>query len=513
MSARCFLLIIIALLSSAAICSSQTFDLEHVIGDGPASARQISARVSTAPDGSVYVVWADFRDGGAGQVYLARSEDRGATFLPSRRLTNARQLQSGIQLGPQLAIDRSNNLHLIWQELGSHDKITVRYARSTDRGLSFGAALDVTADSGLYYQDFPSLAVDSSGNPYVAWIDSREQETGSSLNTQLFVARSHDGGVSFEKPVRATYMPRGEGGTCECCNTSIAVSRSGNVFVSFRSNIRNDRDIYVARSLDGGATFRLIKAASERWHLNACPMTGSSIAVDRDETAHVVWRDSRLSSEGKDYIYYTSLRLADTVCAPDRRISSTPTKSNYPSLGITPDGGLLCAFQDNRNDAADIYVTSSTDGGATFSTDTKLTNESGSSRQELPSVAIADDGTRYVVWQDTRNGVERIMLTRAEPGTSSAVVLEGSLPTAVSLWPSPVRAGEPVTLELTSAVAGSARIVIFDMTGRIAAAPYRMIVEAGEQILGIDISTLPPGAYICTLEYTGGRIARSFVVR
>jgi hypothetical protein len=499
-----------------AICSmalAQSFDRDRLVGDGSSSAKQIAPVVRVAPDGSAYVIWTDFRDGTEGQVYLARSTDRGETFSAGRKVTAASRLQAGMQRGAQIVIDRNGVLHMSWQEVNGNGNISARYARSNDGGLSFGAPLAVAADSGLYNQDFPSIAVDSSGNPYLAWIDTREKETGSSTNAQLYVVRSTDGGTTFEKPVRATYLPRGEGGTCECCNTSIAVSRTGNVFVSFRSNINNNRDIYIARSLDGGSTFRCIKAAGESWRLNACPMTGSSIAVDRDEKAHVVWRDSRPSSNGVDFIYYTSLRLADTACAPDRRISTTTARSNYPSLAITPEGFLLCAFQDTRNDAADVYYTLSTDGGATFSPDTKLTHETGTSRQELPSVAIAPDGTRYAVWQDSRLGVEHIMLTRGEAGASAVGLVAGPTFAIGSLHPNPVASGRSARLDLSIPADARLRIEIHDMSGSLVAVPYSGSVTAGTNGLSIDTSGLIPGIYQFTVTCNGRRVARPFVVR
>jgi hypothetical protein len=351
----------ILLVASGATVSAQTFDRDRIVGDGTSAGKQIAPEAEVAPDGMLYVIWSDFREGGErGGIYLARSTDRGESFGVGRNVIPGARPEAGMQRGPQLEVDRFGVLHMSWQEFNANQNISARYARSTDGGLTFSTPLAVAADSGLYNQDFPSIAVDSSGNPFMAWIDSREQESGSSNNAQLYVVRSRDGGLTFERPTRATFLKNG--GTCECCNTSIAISPGGNVFVSFRSNISNDRDIYIARSLDGGVTYRTIKAATETWRLNACPMTGSSIAVDRDETAHVVWRDSRPSSQGKDYIYYTSLRRGDTLCAPDRRISRTTARSNYPSLGITPDGALVCAFQDNRNDAADLYYTISADG-------------------------------------------------------------------------------------------------------------------------------------------------------
>lgn len=504
------------LLIAVPMLTAQVFDRDRNVGDGPASAQQIAPKVGVAPDGTVYAIWTDMRGGGSGQVFLAKSTDHGTSFTASRQVTNATGLQAGMQRGPQIAVDRMGVVHLLWEQKNELNKITARYARSTDGGATFSTPLAIAADSGLHNQDFPSIAVDSSGNPCASWIDSRDVENGNAKHPQLYVVRSTNGGVSFNMPVRATNIP--DAGTCECCNTSIAVSPAGNIFVSFRSNFSNNRDIHIARSLDGGTTFSIVKAASESWVIDGCPMTGSSIAVDRNENAYVAWRDSRPSANGKDYIYYTMLRRSDSVCLRDRRICSTPSQSNYPSLAITPDGGVLCAFQDNRNDGADIYYTYSPDG-TVFSPEMKLTHETGTSRQELPAVAIGPDGTRYIVWQDSRQGQPHIMLGRDQSAVSAVPVMVGaSLGTGSSLelgalHPNPIRIGGSGAVEIALPSDGAVQVSLYDITGREAAAPFSGMLTAGRHSIDLNTSGLAQGTYFCVLRFGTTRLARPLLIQ
>lgn len=401
---------ILFLLTLAATNGQTTFGDEVRVNDDPAGERQIAPQLALAPGGIVYVIWTDFRSRPDGEIYLASSVDGGRVFETPRPLSIARGALAGLQRGAQFVVDRAGVIHMIWQERTSRGKISAVYAHSADGGVAFSQPYYVAADSGRQNQDFPSIAVDSSGNPFICWIDDREVST--SGHTQLYFTRSIDGGGTFLQPVRASDMPDAKGGSCECCNTSIAVSPGGNVFISFRGNVNDNRDIYVSRSLDGGATFHVYQAATESWYIPACPMTGSSICIDRDQTAHVVWRDSRPSANGKDYIYYASLRRDQEACPPDRRISDSPKKSNYPSLTITPSGTLICAYQDNRFDQADIFYTTSLDGGASFGPGVRLSRESGSSMQEMPALRVAPDGSRCIVWQDNRRDEGDIILAR-----------------------------------------------------------------------------------------------------
>jgi len=481
-----------------------TFTGEVRVNGDTAGIRQIAPQLAIAPDGIVYVLWTDFRAGVEGQVYLTSSGDGGASFRAAWPLTNAEGVQAGMQRGAQFVIDRMGMLHLTWQERNSLGKISARYARSTDGGVTFSEPLAVAGDSGQQNQDFPSIAVDSSGNPFLCWIDDRE--TATTRHTQLYFTRSTDGGATFSAPVRASIMPGGNGGSCECCNTSIAVSSDGNVFISFRGNIDNDRDIYIARSLDGGATFATYKAASESWNIPACPMTGSSICIDPMQTAHVVWRDSRPSSAGRDYIYYTSLRRTDDACPPDQRISDSPKKSNYPTITITPDGALICAYQDNRIDQADVFYTTSVDGGITFSPGRKLSRESNASKQELPILRIAPSGSRYIVWQDNRRDEGDIVLskdtTRLGPVSSVDDESRSRSDDGVSLDLD--RTGTRLTI---SACAGQASetLSIHSILGR-----QVMRCDLDASITTIDVSALPQGRYLVRVW---GRVMPVVIVR
>ena len=213
--------------------------------------------------------------------------------------------------------------------------------------------------------------------------------------------------------MRASKMPTKIGGTCECCATSMAVTAKGHVYIAFRTNINNRRDIFLAKSLDGGNTFSTaIPVASEQWIINACPVTGPSLALDPEETAHVVWRDSRPSSSGKDYIYYATLRAGDSVCSKDMKISDTQRRSNYADISITPQGHLFVAYQDDRNDAADVFFTYSVDGGNTFTPGKKLSDEQSTTRQEFVASSTDSDGNRYAVWQDARRDVGDIVFAK-----------------------------------------------------------------------------------------------------
>ena len=81
-------------------------------------------------------------------------------------------------------------------------------------------------------------------------------------------------------------------GVCECCRTAVAVDSAGNVYVSYRQVPAIGpmlRDIAVARSEDGGKTFKPVIVSHDGWELNACPIDGAAMMVDGSDRIHVVW--------------------------------------------------------------------------------------------------------------------------------------------------------------------------------------------------------------------------------
>ena len=59
----------------------------------------------------------------------------------------------------------------------------------------------------------------------------------------------------------------------------------------WRNNLAGNRDMYLINSKDNGRTFdRPVKLGLGTWPLDACPMDGGGLAVDRDSQVVTIWR-------------------------------------------------------------------------------------------------------------------------------------------------------------------------------------------------------------------------------
>jgi hypothetical protein len=77
---------------------------------------------------------------------------------------------------------------------------------------------------------------------------------------------------------------------CTCCHPSAAFGPDGRLFVLWRNSLDGARDLYLAESRDGGATFgEAVKQGRRTWILAQCPMDGGAIAPGSESPAETVW--------------------------------------------------------------------------------------------------------------------------------------------------------------------------------------------------------------------------------
>jgi len=209
--------------------------------------------------------------------------------------------------------------------------------RSTDGGKSFSTPTVVSTNS-----EFSGIAVDPSGNVFVSSITSSISSLG-----KLFVTKSTDGGGSFQKSVTAvpkvTRMPNPLPGNKFRSFTvpQIAADATG-VFVVWDDFATGHADVLVTRSLDGGSTWSLPLTVNDR-------ATGQhffpSIAVSAGVIS-IIWYDSRLGQllngtiTGLDVFYARSTDAGATFSANIRLTSA----SFNPNLVERADGGDTQVF-------------------------------------------------------------------------------------------------------------------------------------------------------------------------
>jgi hypothetical protein len=364
--------------------------------DGMTPSLQKNARVAARRQ-AVAVVWQDTRDG-LPAVHLAISRDGGATFgAPIKVSDNAPGAVA--ELYPDVAIS-GRKARIVWQEFvdgTDDDDGRVKLARFDLRGrkLDGDVRVDDFDGSGKWR---PAIAV-AGQRTYVAWVDERDVSPQGIAFEHIYFARSLNGGRSFEPSQRV------DAGAPVALSSRLdnkwapAVAALRRSVVVTWADFRNyNWDIFAAASADRGETFGANVRVDdfvpdvERLHQNPAVtiVPGSGRAV-------VAWTDLRAREPDTNVFVATSsdggatfsanAPLDDSAAGFDPD-ADTPSNQWSPQLASFRDD--VCAvWQDNRLGNNDVFFTTSRDGGATFAADERVDDTGGGiSDQYNPDVAI-----------------------------------------------------------------------------------------------------------------------------
>jgi hypothetical protein len=376
-----------SLFFSAKAQAGVTFGAKVIVQDAGGSLADFPS-VAVDISGNIYVVWQDTR-GGVGDIYFAKSTDGGATFNPNVRVNDADT--DSAQFEPDMAVDTNGNIYVVWTDT-RNGYCDTYFAKSTDGGATFSPNVRVNDTSSPTGGNYSKIAVDTNGNIYVVWADGRNG------NLDIYFAKSTDGGATFSPNVRVDdtgalnktqYLP------------CLALDSQGNIYVAWKDERSGHHDIYFAKSTDGGATF------SPNVRVNFVGSDGHwpAIAVDNHGNIFVAWQDSSSSSG----IYLAKSVDGGISFGTNVKVNDGPMGStvNSPSMVVDRNGAVYIVWEDNRDrqlsGGSDIYFARSRNGGASFETNIHVDETSLSTPyQTLADISIDNNANIYVVWQESR---------------------------------------------------------------------------------------------------------------
>jgi len=424
-----------------------------------------------ASNGSVvHTVWKDYRDGNS-EIYYKRSTNTGISWGADTRLTN----NTADSWQPTIAVSGSV-VHVVWND-NRDGNYEIYYKRSTDGGVSWGTDKRLTNNIADAYT--PSVAV-SGSVVHVVWSDLRDG------NYEIYYKLSMDGGVSWGTDIRLT------NNTAYSYNPSVKVSGSV-VHVVCYDNRDGNYEIYYKRSTDGGLNWGI----DTRLTNNTAPSITPSVEVS-GSFLHVLWTEYR---DTTTEIYYKRSTDGGLSWGIDTRLTNNFATSLYPSVSVS-GSAVHIVWQDDRDGNDEIYYKLSTNAGASWGTDTRLTNNFATSL--YPSVAVSGS-VIHVVWQDYRDGNDEIYYKRNPTGNPIGIQnISTETPSKYSLsqnYPNPFNPTTNIKFSIINS--GDVKLVVYDIQGREVQTLVNERLNAGTYEVKFDGSMLTSGVYFYKMVSEG----------
>jgi hypothetical protein len=377
------------------------------------------AVVATDDVGGVYVAYqslTEIHSNYCVHIYFAYSHDYGGSWSESFRV-NDNESSLVVCDTPSIAVDpQTGHVFVAWKD-NRTGVAKVYIDKSVDRGVSFGS--DTMVYDWLYdymYMGLPrtvNIKVGDDGKIYVAWI----MYNGSDLyDCDIFFAWSADGGQTFNTPTNVNPM----GGEARHSHPWIAIGEGSAIYVAYPKRNSTSCEVCLARSQNGGSSFekpvKINDDATDRYR------GGAQVIIAPDGKIHVVWTDGR-TGDGTQYldIYYATssdgglsfspnVRVNDDsiVTPPDTHPHFTRGAQGTPSIVADSDSRVHVVWEDFRNFVnentycRDIYYASSEAG--TIFTKNLRANPFNSSSETVdcadPNMAIDSQDNFFMVYSD-----------------------------------------------------------------------------------------------------------------
>lgn len=217
--------------------------------------------------------------GAGSRIYEVHEEDSAKWSVP-RLVADLPGLSLGMHRGPRIAVnDSAWVITAPTLRRGVGDLMS--YV-SKDQGKTWKGPVRINDAPEKAPEGLQALMSWTEGRFYALWLDLRDG------GMELYASLYRDG--AWGKNVLVYSSPSGN--VCECCHPSLSMGKGGSIQAMWRNSIDGNRDMWMARSLDGESFTEARKLGKGSWPLSACPMDGGAIGQDwaawrRENTVYI----------------------------------------------------------------------------------------------------------------------------------------------------------------------------------------------------------------------------------
>ncbi len=393
----------------------ETAQTKAVLVSGDADAAEPA--IGSDKEGNLYVLYIAHAGDSAADLYLQKFDTE---LKPVGGKVRINPLEGSAKAWrgdpPTIGIDGNGTIYIGWTRRYADPDVTgndLMVSVSRNSGHSFDEPVKVNDDEKPASHGMHSLAVGGDGRVYITWLDGRNAPAEphhmdasaarmhhgkAEPNSELFYAISGDGGKTFSANKKIANE------VCPCCKTSMAAAPDGTIYVSWRQVLAGDhRHVAVAHSTDQGATFSDgVIVSDDNWVINACPVSGASLAVGGDNNAlSVMWYTA--GEAGQAGMYLCSSRDGGKTFGP-RSLISADAMSGTPKVDSGNGDQLFMVFPLPGDEIV---------AGAWDTVTSRLVNKDTITQASLPTAAVGVNGKLVTAFLRGKGDKRSVMLAAA----------------------------------------------------------------------------------------------------
>jgi hypothetical protein len=302
-----FFLIAVAVATLGCSSVRSSGNLKQTVRVSADGAEAAESAVAALKDGTVLIAWVEHGPGKDADLFVRKYSAEGAPAGESLRVNTLAGQAAAWRGDPPVISEGPDAVYIGWTArtdapgaAGGTDFYISALRKATG---AFDPPVKVNDDKLPVTHGMHSVAVDSGGRVYAAWLDERflqsapEQKHDSDMpssnkpmqhaenNREVYFSISDDHGKSFSPNRKIA------GDVCPCCKTALAAAPDGTVYLAWRQVVGdNFRHIAVAASNDRGANFDApVIVSDDKWQIAGCPVSGANLVAKENGVLEVLW--------------------------------------------------------------------------------------------------------------------------------------------------------------------------------------------------------------------------------
>ncbi|MBU4189646.1 MAG: Ig-like domain-containing protein, partial [Candidatus Thermoplasmatota archaeon] len=266
-----------------------------------------------AQGSTVYIIFADNRDGDYEAFYI-RSDDNGGNWTVPQRITSA----DGVDSAPFSLAVNGNNLYLVGRDerwVGGNPYYSIWFMNSTDNGDNWSDPIYVVPEQECVYVDQPTITADGE-NIHLVWVDNRDNpgspDSPPDGPCEIYYKNSSDGGSHWSNDTRLTNA------SGDSLVPVIAYSNN-NVHVVWQDKRTGNYEVFYKRS----SSFPNISKPEICFTPLVDVYANETISITANITSNTTMKSAYLCYRNNTNVPYTIVNM-------------TQTKNSYEFVGVIP---------------------------------------------------------------------------------------------------------------------------------------------------------------------------------